>query len=76
MLLDGSKYLQKFGDNIRNIRKEKGLSLRQLAAFCSIDHSDIGKIEKGQVNITLLTLTNLAEALGVSPSILVVGIEQ
>jgi len=61
-------YLNNFGKNLKTIRtKNKKLSLRKLAANCNIDHSDIGKIEKGDVNITLLTVFDLAKGLGVHP---------
>lgn len=62
-----SEHLKKLGENIKRIRMEKGLSLRQMAAYCTIDYSDIAKIEKGTINITLLTLVQLAKALEVQP---------
>lgn len=63
-----SEHLKKLGENLKKIRISRGLSLRQLATLCDIDHSDIGKIEKGMVNITLLTLIELARALEVHSS--------
>lgn len=60
-------YLKRLGENLRKTREAKGLSLRQLAASCTIDHSDIGKMERGEVNITILTLIELSKALEVHP---------
>ncbi|WP_205511164.1 helix-turn-helix domain-containing protein [Longitalea arenae] len=60
---DDQEILRKFGDNLKRIRKRKGFSLRALSYECSIDFSDIGKIERGQTNITLLTIMQLAKAL-------------
>ncbi|HEV8283845.1 MAG TPA: helix-turn-helix transcriptional regulator [Chitinophagaceae bacterium] len=60
-------YLKKFGKNLKNLREIKGYSLRGLAAECKIDHSDIGKMERGEKNITLLTVLELASALQVHP---------
>jgi transcriptional regulator with XRE-family HTH domain len=57
------EFLIEFGKSLNKIRKGKGLSMRQLAAMCKIDHSDIGKIEKGKINITILTLYELANTL-------------
>jgi transcriptional regulator with XRE-family HTH domain len=57
--------LKTFGSNLKRIRKRKGLSLRALSYECSIDFSDIGKIERGEVNVTLLTIVQLAKALQV-----------
>jgi transcriptional regulator with XRE-family HTH domain len=61
------KVLKKFGENLRNLRKQKGLSLRQMSYACSIDNSKIAKIEKGMVNITFTTLLQLALALDTHP---------
>lgn len=57
--------LKKIGNTLKKIRLGKGLSLRDLAANCSIDHSDIGKIERGEVNATMLTMHQLAQGLDV-----------
>jgi transcriptional regulator with XRE-family HTH domain len=53
------------GNNLNKTRLKKGLSLRKLAAECNVDHSDIAKIEKGQINFTIATLTQLCNALGI-----------
>ena len=62
------KVLKKFGENLRKLRKEKGLSLREMSYACSIDNSKIAKIEKGMINITFTTLLQLASALEAHPS--------
>jgi DNA-binding Xre family transcriptional regulator len=62
------KALKEFGENLRKLRKDKGLSLREMSYACSIDNSKIAKIEKGMINITLTTLLQLAVALDVHPS--------
>lgn len=64
------KVLKKFGENLRKLRKQKGLSLRQMSYACSIDNSKIAKIEKGMINITYTTLLQLALALETHPSTL------
>jgi DNA-binding Xre family transcriptional regulator len=64
------KVLKKFGENLRKLRKEKGLSLREMSYACSIDNSKIAKIEKGMINITFTTLLQLAVALEAQPAIL------
>jgi transcriptional regulator with XRE-family HTH domain len=61
------EYLKSFGENLKNIREAKGISQRNLASSCTIDHSDISKIEKGERNITILTVLELATALEVKP---------
>ena len=64
------KALKKFGENLRKLRNEKGLSLREMSYACSIDNSKIAKIEKGKINITLTTLLQLSVALEIHPSTL------
>jgi transcriptional regulator with XRE-family HTH domain len=61
------EYLKKFGENLKSIREAKGISQRSLASSCTIDHSDISKIERGERNVTVLTIVELANALEVKP---------
>lgn len=61
------KNLINFGKKLSQIRKAKKLSFRQLAMRCDVDYSDIKKIEKGEVNIRLLTLISLSKGLSVLP---------
>ncbi len=53
-----------FGLNLRNKRKELGISQDKLALLAEIDRSYSGRIERGEVNITLEKAYQLAEALG------------
>ena len=61
------KRLRKFGVQLKKLRKEKGLSMRELAAQCDVDFSKIGKLETNQGNIKITTLFEIAEGLGVHP---------
>jgi len=63
--------LKRLGLNIKKLREAKGLSFRELSYACEIDHSKISKIEKGQINITFTTILQLAKALEITPSELV-----
>ena len=60
-------FLKMLGLRVREIRKFRKLSLRQLAMHCDIDYSDIGKIEKGKRNIQLSTILELSKGLKVHP---------
>ncbi len=60
-----SHILNNFGRHLQAIRKRKKLSYRKIALNCDVDYSDISKIEKGERNPTLLTVTELAKGLGV-----------
>jgi transcriptional regulator with XRE-family HTH domain len=66
MLKEGDKkLLAKLGARLNELRTEKELSLRELSYISNLDYSTIGKIEKGQINITFTTLVELAKALEV-----------
>lgn len=56
-----------FGKRIKALRKEKNLSLRKLSQRCNLDYSDIAKYEKGEVNMQLSTIYELAVGLQLSP---------
>jgi transcriptional regulator with XRE-family HTH domain len=58
---------ERFGDNLRKIREGKKLSLLQLSYNCSLDDSNISKIEHGKFNITLSTIFELAKGLDIHP---------
>ncbi|MBS1526118.1 MAG: helix-turn-helix transcriptional regulator [Bacteroidetes bacterium] len=60
--------LIKFGLHVEAIRLGKDLSLREVAKHCDVDYANIKKIEKGQLNMTLLTVLELAKGLGVESS--------
>jgi transcriptional regulator with XRE-family HTH domain len=42
-----------FGRKVRALRKEKGIAQEKLALLSGIDRSYVGRIERGEVNITL-----------------------
>ncbi|WP_283787044.1 helix-turn-helix domain-containing protein [Bermanella sp. WJH001] len=56
-----------FGERVRQIRKEKGLSQEALADLAGIDRSYMGHIERGDQNITLTKIFQIAKALETSP---------
>lgn len=55
-----------FGQRVRAIRKQKGLSQEGLAALADIDRSYMGHIERGEKNITLTKIYQIADALEVT----------
>jgi len=68
MAENGKIELKEFGQRIRSIRKEKGLSQRELAAMAEIEHKQVLKIEKGESDIRLTTVLKLLWALKVEPN--------
>jgi len=61
------EFQKSFGEQIERLRTEQNLSFRQLAQRCDLDYSDISKIEKGERNIQLSTVLQLAKGLGIHP---------
>ena len=57
-----------FGNKIRAIRTELGLSQEQLADRAGLHRTYIGMVERGEKNVTLVNINKLADALGVSIS--------
>ena len=66
---------QIFGETIKKIRLEKGLSQETLAFEADIDRTYISDIEKGERNISIQVAYKLALALQISFSDLIKEIE-
>lgn len=58
-----SKILIKFGERVRELRIEKGLSQEQLAHLANVHRTYIGMIERAEKNITLINIEKIASAL-------------
>ena len=54
---------KKIGEIIREIRNEKGISLRRLAEIVNVSNVNILYIEKGKINTSLPVLRGIAKAL-------------
>jgi transcriptional regulator with XRE-family HTH domain len=65
------KRLKKFAAQLKKMREKKGISQRELASLCDIDHAKINRLENNKSNLTLTTLIELAEGLGVHPKELI-----
>jgi transcriptional regulator with XRE-family HTH domain len=57
------KQIADFGKAVRELRKEKGLSQEAFADLAGIDRSYMGHIERGEKNVTLTKIYQLADAL-------------
>lgn len=60
-----SKLLKRFGKSLRVLRNSANMSQEELANEADIPISQIGRIERGEINATLSTLNALADALKV-----------
>jgi transcriptional regulator with XRE-family HTH domain len=55
--------LQKFGERIKELREQKGLTQEQLSYSTDIDRSYISSVESGKRNISLRNIEKLSLAL-------------
>jgi len=65
----------RFGENLRRVRKREDLSQEQLARRASLHRTEIGLLEKGLRVCRTDTLIQLAGAMGVPPGELLDGID-
>lgn len=65
---DSDKLLVSLGEAVRAARKARGLSQEALADAAGIDRSHMGKIERGERNVTIMNIARVAAALDEKPS--------
>jgi transcriptional regulator with XRE-family HTH domain len=66
--------LIRFGDRLRELRREQGWSQEELAHRCELDRTYIGGIERGERNLALRNIERIAQTLGVTISELLEGL--
>lgn len=59
------EFIAAFGNNLRKLRKSKGLTMEKLADAADVEYSQIRNIEHGKINTTISTAYALAKALEV-----------
>ena len=57
--------LKAFGERVRELRVQKGISQEELARRAKIDRTYIGGIERGERNAGIKNVHRIADALGV-----------
>jgi transcriptional regulator with XRE-family HTH domain len=60
-----AEILIKFGERVRDLRRQVGLSQEQLAHNADLHRTYIGMIERAEKNITLINIEKIAIALNV-----------
>jgi len=63
-------FLKEFGMNLRQLRKEKGFTMEALADEVGLEYRQLGRIERGEVNTTIVTLLRISEVLKVDLNVL------
>ena len=66
--LDKNSDLIRLGAAVRARRLALGLSQEALADYAQIDRSHMGKIERGERNVTFLNILRIAKAIKCKPS--------
>jgi transcriptional regulator with XRE-family HTH domain len=56
------------GGNVARLRQEQGLKQEPFSEAAGITQSYLSQIENGRVNLTLLGLNDIAQALSVTPA--------
>lgn len=59
------------GQAIRKVRRERGVSQEGLAYTTGIERSHMGRIERGEANISFLNLMKIAKALNADLSAII-----
>lgn len=58
---------KEFGNLVRRLRYERGLSQAGFAEAAKVDRAHMGEIERGEVTVTIVTALKIAQALGNEP---------
>lgn len=67
MNISEETFLVNLGIHVRQLREKKGLSQQDLADDCSINKSQIARLEVAKVNTGVKTLVKIANALDIEP---------
>lgn len=68
--------LERFGFNVRKLREAKDWTQEELAEKAGLDQTYISGIERGERNLTILSIAKLANALKSTAADLCEGIER
>lgn len=61
-------------NRLRELRKERGLSLEALAEIVDVHHTTLGRLERGEMKLTDEYMEKLSAALKVHPAELIVDV--
>lgn len=71
-----SKIRDAFGDRLRGIRGNVGISQEKLAEIAGLHRTYVSSVERGERNVSLETIERLAVALGCTMASLMPDFEQ
>ena len=70
-----TEFQKKLGVRIRALRADRGFSQESFADHCGIHRTYMGSIERGERNLTIGSLRNIAKALEVTMAHILEGLE-
>lgn len=57
-----------FGERVRELRKDAGMTQEELADYAELDRSYVGSVERGERNLSIENVCRLANAINISPA--------
>jgi transcriptional regulator with XRE-family HTH domain len=71
---EAQQLLAQFGERLRLLRDQVGLSQAELAHSAGLHPTYVSSVERGQRNVSLINIVTLAHALGLPPGELMSGL--
>lgn len=65
-IMKDQEFLEKLGQRIAQLRKEKGWTQKEFSEKLGIQRTALARIEVGNVNTTIISLKTIADALSIS----------
>jgi transcriptional regulator with XRE-family HTH domain len=65
---EDSVYLQSFGRRLAALRVQRGLTQEQLAAASGLGPQEVRRVERGQRDLSVIALADIAKALDIQPA--------
>jgi len=57
------KIVEEFGEKVQRFRKKQNLSQERLAEMVGVHRNHMGRIERGETNVSLVTVYRITQAL-------------
>ena len=64
----GKEEILEFGQQLRALRKSRGLTLEQLAYQCKLNEKFLGEVERGKSDLKIASALKIASGLKLSPA--------
>jgi len=60
------RFLKAVGKNIRRIRRQRNVSMEKLALVSNIGSRQLGRIERGEVNASIISILRISKGLDIN----------